>query len=333
MSVVVTLDGLSRPALERIRSVADSEVQHCVALTPDGIAQALGDGAEVGFTNTLPSATADLTRLRWLHIAHAGIDEFANQELMARHDLVVTTSSGLAAPFMAQYALAAILCMESRILTGTQMKALQAWPRSIDHLGGGCAVGKTIGLVGFGSVGRLLALMATGLGMNAIASESLRPDRQYWTPAFAQELSSRPLDVELLPRAEMKTLAARSDYVVVSLPGTSDTVGLVDADFIEAMKPGALLVNVGRGSVLDEEALTDSLLSGHLGGAILDVTGQEPLPPDSPLYRTPNLWLTPHVSGFFDRYSDVASELFIENLRRWQAGNALLNVFDTSRGY
>jgi phosphoglycerate dehydrogenase-like enzyme len=126
---------------------------------------------------------------------------------------------------------------------------------------------------------------------------------------------------------------AESDFVVSTLPGTAATRHLIDAAVLGAMKPTAVLVNIGRGAVIDEAALIDVLRAGAIAGAALDVFEEEPLPADSPLWSLPNVIVTPHVSGNSDRYDEMVTDVFVENLARYLDGRPLLNVLDRARGY
>jgi phosphoglycerate dehydrogenase-like enzyme len=139
---------------------------------------------------------------------------------------------------------------------------------------------------------------------------------------------------EMVPQARIDDVLPRADYVFVSLPATPETVGLFDRGRLERLKPGAGIVNVGRASAMDYDALSDLLGSGHLSGAILDVFDPEPLPPDSPLWSVPNLIVTPHVSADDgDNYVPITLDIFFNNMRRYLEGEPLQNVVDPKLGY
>jgi phosphoglycerate dehydrogenase-like enzyme len=165
--------------------------------------------------------------------------------------------------------------------------------------------------VGLGEIGSEVARLATAFGMDVVGlRRSVRGDEicQTWT------------------NDRLVELLGRSDAVVVAAPLNSDTRGLFDADAFAAMRSGAWFVNVGRGEIVDEEALVDALASGHLGGAGLDVFATEPLPPDSPLWDLPNVIVTPHSSGTTDRSRARSVDLFVDNFRRWTNGEPLTNL-------
>jgi phosphoglycerate dehydrogenase-like enzyme len=138
---------------------------------------------------------------------------------------------------------------------------------------------------------------------------------------------------EVLPPSKTRRVLAESDVVIVVLPLTPETEGLLDAEAIAAMKPGAHLVNIARGGIVDEVALAEALREGRLGGAALDVFEQEPLPPTSPLWDTPNLLVTPHVAGLSHDYLARLGEIFFENIRRLERGEPIVNPVDRDRGY
>ena len=138
---------------------------------------------------------------------------------------------------------------------------------------------------------------------------------------------------ELLPSSELPRLLAESDYVVLCVPLTAETDGMIGADEIALMKPGAALVNIARAAVVDEGALLEALRTKRIGGAALDVHDPEPLPADSPFWDMPNVIVTPHRSGSLQGYFDRAAEFFAENLGRYERGEALLNVVGRERGY
>jgi len=184
--------------------------------------------------------------------------------------------------------------------------------------------GKTLGVVGFGQVGRTIARLARPLGLRVLAVRRTGGDAARSTDPDAEAI---------YPPSGLRTLLAESDYVALIVPFTPETVGLLGQAELVAMKPGAVLINIGRGQLVDEAALIEALRSGHLGGAALDVFAKEPLPADSPLWDLPNVLVTPHsMSTALDENTRMV-DLFCDNLRRYVAGQALRNVFDRARGY
>src|SRR5437870_4201844 len=181
--------------------------------------------------------------------------------------------------------------------------------------------GRRMGIVGLGSIGLEVARLASAIGMQVSAirrrAELPRPDG---------------VD-DVLPPERLGDLLGTSDVVVLSAPLTASTRRLIGSREIEQMKPGAFLVNVGRGKLVDDDAIVDALRTGRLGGAALDVFTREPLDPSSPYWELPNVIITPHISGAMEDYWTPLVALFAENLRRFQQGQPLLNVVDKHAGY
>jgi len=190
----------------------------------------------------------------------------------------------------------------------------------------------TVGIVGLGSIGRAVGALATAFGCRVVATRrrpeagtSARDDEEL---SFGEAMLDRVGGPETLP-----ALLAESDFVVLAAPLTAETENMISAETLDAMKPGAWLINVARGRLVDERALLRALRDGPIGGAILDTFRDEPLQPSSPFYDLPNVIVTPHTSWSSGRVLDRSVELFCENLRRYAGGEPLLNVVDPAAGY
>jgi phosphoglycerate dehydrogenase-like enzyme len=181
---------------------------------------------------------------------------------------------------------------------------------------------KTVGIVGLGHIGREVARLSKAFGMKTIATRrsTKKPGR------------ARYVDL-LLPQARIKQMLVASDYVVVCVPLTAETRHIIGKTELKAMKPSAFLINIGRGPLIDEKALTPALKKKQIAGAGLDVTCTEPLPKDSPLWGFDNVILSPHISGDMEDYMLRATEVFCNNLRRHLSGKRLLNVVSRKKGY
>jgi phosphoglycerate dehydrogenase-like enzyme len=177
--------------------------------------------------------------------------------------------------------------------------------------------GSTLGIIGLGAIGSALAERAAALGMRVVAS------RRSWQPGLAA-----PHVDTLYGPGGLPELLGESDVVVLCAPSTPETRGMIDADALAAMKPGALFVNVGRGTMVDEPALVDALERGHLAAAVLDVTSEEPLPSEHPLWNAPNVYISAHCSATSDGYVERVLAVFLDNLARYLAGEPLRNVVD-----
>jgi phosphoglycerate dehydrogenase-like enzyme len=203
------------------------------------------------------------------------------------------------------------------------------FPGTVEELNG-----KTLGVIGYGSIGRETARLAKAFGMRVLALKRDPGNRrdEGWCPAGLGDPDG------VIPEAffgsgQRQEILRESDYITVTLPGTKHTRHFIGVSEIAAMRPGAYIVNLGRGEVIDESALIDALKAGKIGGAGLDVFEKEPLPKESPIWDLENVILTPHMSGANRGYMDKACALFADNLRRFSAGQPLLNVVDRQLGY
>jgi phosphoglycerate dehydrogenase-like enzyme len=289
---------------------------------------------EVPFLEALPGAcvliggglnreTFPLAReLTWVQTSSAGIGHMLFPELV-ESPVVVTNARGVFGPPMAEHLLGMMFSLVRKLHRSRDFQLKREWGQEalwqespeFDELGG-----KTVGIVGLGSIGLELGRRARALGMRVIAVKR-RPD------------SDPDESIEVRGQEELDWLLSQSDFVVNALPYTSRTHHLFDAGAFSKMKPGGFFLNVGRGKTVDEAALVEILERGHLAGAGLDVTYEEPLPADSPLYAMPQVLLTPHTSGTSIRFWERAAKLFQENIERYLDGRPLLNVVDKGEGY
>jgi len=250
--------------------------------------------------------------LRWVHCGGTGIDHLIPWN-PAR--VVVTNSAGLLAPIMAQYALCGIFALNLKFPAFVRAQASRQWrPRDVTS-----AAGQTLCVVGLGHIGQAIARLARAAAMTVIGVSR----------------SGAPRDgIERVYKAShLREALARADHTAIVVPLTPQTRGLIGEREIAAMKPGASLVNISRGGVVDEAPLIAALSQGRLGGAVLDVFAREPLPEDSPLWGLDNVIVTPHSSSIFSGWERAAAEMFCANLRRFIAGEPLNNVVDPARGY
>jgi phosphoglycerate dehydrogenase-like enzyme len=254
--------------------------------------------------------------LRWVQAIGAGIDHLDPAALP--DDCMVTNAAGVAAASIAEFAFGRLLAVWKRFDQIDELQRARQWKPTFGLL----VEGRTLGIIGLGAIGTEVATRARAFGMTIIGT------RRSYQPGH-----DHPAVDELRGADDLHDVLARCDAVVMSAPGTPETENLFDKDAFAAMKPGALFCNVGRGSVVDEAALIDALESGHLGGAILDVTREEPLPADDPLWDAPNIWISPHSSASQERYTEKLLALFGDNLGRFRRGEPLRNVVDRAAGY
>ena len=264
----------------------------------------------------LDHVVAHAPRLEWIHSFSAGIDRVATDGVRARN-LTVTNARGVFSRPIAEYVVMMCLAVARRLPQLLELQRERTWqPLRGRELGG-----LTVGIVGFGSIGSEIARLLEPFETRILATRR-RPQR-----------GGAPSNVELLGSDQLDELLRRSDVVVVAAPLTDTTAGMIGAEQLQQMAEGAWLINIARGRLLDEVALRRALEAGSIGGAVLDVFNEEPLPPDSPLYGAPNAILTPHTSWSSDRVVDRSLELFAANLRRFVAGEPLHNVVDLEAGY
>jgi phosphoglycerate dehydrogenase-like enzyme len=260
-------------------------------------------------------------RLAWIGMYSAGVERCVDLPGVRDGRVLLTNMQRVAGPVMAEHGLAMLLALSRGLHVYASLTREARWDPSFAERGGARTLeGKTLLVAGLGGIGEEVARRAHALGMTVIATRgSDRP-----APAFVAEVG-RP--------DRLLEFAARADAVVAALPLTPATRNLFDARFFAALKPGAFFVNLGRGQSVDQSALAAALGSGRLAGAGLDVTDPEPLPADHPLWRAPNLLITPHVSAESDLGLSVHLAVLRENLRRYVAGERMLNVVDATRGY
>ncbi len=256
-------------------------------------------------TDALLRAAMAAPNLRWLHTFSAGIDHPVFGAFRDR-GVRITTSSGASAAPIARTVMLYLLGLSRDIRGVLRDQATHTWaPRPFDDI-----AGKVIGVVGMGPIGREVIRMATALGMRPIGMRRA-------------VLGDEPC--ETWPLDRLGELAAHADVLAFALPSTDETRGLVSAEIVAAMKPGAAFVNVGRGDLVDEPALVSALATGRLGGAGLDVFETEPLPPESALWDLPNVIITPHNSANTQASGDGAAEIFLANLASYARGERLAN--------
>jgi phosphoglycerate dehydrogenase-like enzyme len=250
-------------------------------------------------------AASRAPNLRWFHTSSAGVDHPIFDQIRAG-GAQLTTSSGAAAPAIARTVVMYLLALSRDLPGQLRRQAAHEWsPRRFDDL-----EGRSIGVVGMGPIGLEVIRLAAALGMAPIGMRR-QPHGDEPCPTW--------------PLWRFAELAADVDVLVLALPLTPETSGILTREVIDGMRSGALVVNVGRGDLVDESALADALARGHLGGAGLDVFVTEPLPPESPLWDLPNVIITPHSSATTVETDQRAIAIFFENLRAYVAGRPLRN--------
>lgn len=252
--------------------------------------------------------------VRWVHLDSAGYDRYDNpgfREMAAGRGLLVTNSSSVYAEPCAQHAAALILSLARRLPWACRTQfGDHGWPMMKLRAESRLLEGRNVVLLGFGAIARRLVELLGPFGVELSAMRR--------APAGDES-------IPLFPRSELKSRLAEADDIVNILPANSSTIRLVDREFFEMVKPGANFFNIGRGSTVDQDALTDALESGRLAAACLDVTDPEPLPPDHGLWSAPNCFITPHTAGGHHNERPRLISHFLENLDRFDAGRELVD--------
>jgi len=264
----------------------------------------------------------DAKRLKWIHSTAAGVAQLVYPELRDS-GILVTNPRGIFSKPMAEHALGMMIALARNFPDSTRYQDRCVWgqsqiwdkPEQLTELNG-----KTLLIVGFGSIGHELARRANAFEMRVWGvTRSGRGDTS--------------LAEKIVAANELHAALPHADYIVIAAPETNETKHLIGEGEISQMKRGARLLNLGRGSLLDESALIAALKNGQLAGAALDVTSTEPLPSDSPLWKTPNLFITPHTSGVSERLWERQTEMLLNLLELWFSGREMTNVVDLGRGY
>ena len=308
--------------LEKIRRRAVKRFDLEIPMDEEAFLRIL-PGAEVLFAWGLARRHVDKAdALRWLHTPLAGVDRVLNPDLV-KSPIRVTSSRGVNSVAVAEHTLGLILAMTRGIADSVRARDEKRWAQQdlygrqppLDELHG-----KLLGILGLGDIGRQLAVRARALGMRV------------WGLVRTARPAPDCVD-RLLAAGKEDTLLRESDVLVLAVPLTRATHGLIGERQLRSMKHSALLVNIGRGELVQESALVRALREGWIAGAGLDVFAREPLPPASPLWSLPQVVMTPHVAGTHPQYMARSADLFLQNLKRYLAGEPLINQVDKQAGY
>jgi phosphoglycerate dehydrogenase-like enzyme len=297
-----------RAAAPGVELIAASDMAVAVAAAPRA-------DAVIGF------CSAELLdrgkNIRWIQLMSAGVEHCVTTPAVAQRDILVTNMQRVAAPVMAEHVMAMTLSLARELPAYLRQQDEARWSRSTGAL---ALQGKMMLIAGLGGIGTEVARRAQSFGMRIVATDaSNRP-----APDFV---------IHVGQPSELLALAREADVIVNTLPLTPATTGVFNAEIFAAMKPRALFINVGRGKTVVTSELVEALKGNRLGGAGLDVTEPEPLPANHPLWRLPNVIVTPHVATDSDLGREHSWQIARENLRRFVAGERMLSVVDVKRGY
>jgi phosphoglycerate dehydrogenase-like enzyme len=291
--------------------------------------------ADILYTHKVLPEPDQAPDLKWIQFHRAGNEMFMEAPILRKPGLKVASMSGASAPQVAEYVLEMILALGHRLPQAMERKARRDWPGDRGEIFQPQELNRcTVGIVGYGSIGRQVAKLLNVFGAQVLATKqnAMQPRDDGYTLEGIGDPEGDYLQ-RLYPAEALNSMLRECDYVVVCVPLTKDTRGLIGNVQLESMKSSAFLVDVSRGGVVNHDDLIPALDEGKIAGAALDVYPEEPLPGDNPLWKLPNVILTPHIAGFSREYNSRAVDLFVENLQRYLDGKQLLNLIDLQRGY
>jgi phosphoglycerate dehydrogenase-like enzyme len=316
--IIVATPQRSDERLAEVRA-RHPETELVVPENRDQVLDLIGDAdGFFGSLNAMEFAAAE--QLRWVQASSAGVEWLRRvPAIIERDDIVVTNMRGAHAATIAEHLFSYLLTFTRGMREFAEFQQREEWGRG--RLAGKLRSikGMTIGIVGFGNIGRAIARRATGFEMRVLAV-----DAQQVPPSDGAE--------EVWPLSRLDEMCREADVLAISAPITPETEGLIGAKQLSQMKHGSYLMAMSRGGIVDEPALIEALQSGQLAAAGLDVTRVEPLPPGDPLWKAPNLIITPHNSAASRLTTDLVWSIFDENLGRFERGETLLNVVDKRLG-
>ena len=319
--------------LEELRAV--SSRVNITAKKPENVPVEMWKHVEVLYAARQLPDPEMVPALKWYQSHFVGIESEWGAGILEKPGLIVTTMSGAAAPQVAEYTVAMMMALGHCLPDLMANQRVGGWPdRRWDRFEPLELRGSTVGILGYGSIGREVARLLQPFDVTILAAK--RNVMQPEDHGFSLDGIGDPgghFFTRLYPIAARRSMIGECDFVISTLPSTPETLGLIGKAELAAMKPTAMLVDVGRGGVIDPDALYTALKEKKLGGAALDVFVEEPLPPESPFWKLPNVIITPHIAWTSPQYRQRAAKLFAENLRRYVNGEPLYNQYDADKGY
>jgi phosphoglycerate dehydrogenase-like enzyme len=327
---------IMKPEIPRMAAASSRvSLEYLPITSQESADQLVDDEVEVLISPRAPRDLRRVPSLRWLALASAGVEHFAADPPW-RHGIIVTNAAGAYALPIAQYVLTEILRIAGHVETRREAQLAHHWATPAEERDYTAILvhKQTLLIVGYGGIGREVARLAKAFGMRVLAVKNrpeMRTDRSFRLAGTGDPEGVLPDRLEGLDALER--FLGEADYVALTLPLTDRSRGIVSRSRLALIRPDAWLINIGRGPLVDEAALIEALRERRIGGAVLDVFGTEPLPADSPYWSLPNTVVTPHVSGADITAPEILAELFGENLRRYAAGDPLINVIDADLQY
>ena len=335
IEVLITLP-FAEELMKKITNVSSRiSMEKIVARKPEEINNEVWKQVEVLYTNRVLPTPEQAPNLKWIQFHWAGFDHALEEPILQRDGLSVTSMSGASAPQMAEHAVMMMLALGHHIPEVFTHQKRAEWPSGRWQLFSPVELrGSTVGIVGYGSIGRQIArlLQIFGSTVLAIKRDIRHPEDTDYTMEGLGDPGGDMVN-RLYPPEALSSMVAECDFVVITLPRTSTTRGLMGAKELAAIKPGGYLVDISRGEIVDHGALIPLLRDRKIAGAALDVFPVEPLAADSPLWKLPNVIITPHIAGFSPHYDERAAELFAQNLHRYVENLPLYNRLNMAREY
>lgn len=305
------------------------------ARSPGDIPADLWRQTDVLYSGGILPTPEQAPNLKWIQFHFAGIDSQIDAPILHQPGVIATSLSGAHAPQMGEYVLMMMLALGHKLPEILALKGKADWPRDRhERLMPFELRGCTVGIVGYGSIGREVSRLLQPFGVTVLAAKwnAMQPQ----DTGYTQEDLGDPagdLPRRIYPYQALKSMIAECDFLVIAVPLTPETNGLISAQELEVMKPSSYLIDISRGAVIDHIALIRALKDKKIAGAALDVFPEEPLSKESPLWKFPNVIISPHIAGFSPHYDQRAAALFSENLRRLLAGEPLHNQVDIEKRY
>jgi phosphoglycerate dehydrogenase-like enzyme len=337
VEILITVP-FSEALLERLRSVSNRvKISLNSAKRAEDIPADVWRKTEVLYTGSLlpDPEKIEIPNLRWVQFHSAGIDSLVNAPVFDREGITFTNLSGAAAPQMAEYVLAMMLALGRKLPALIDFQDRAEWPRDrFERFTPRELRGSTVGIVGYGSIGRELARLLQPFEVSVLGAK--KDVRQPRDTGYVPEGLGDPeghLFHRLYPIEALRSMLKECDFIVIAVPLTEETENMIGEEEFRAMKSAAYIVDVSRGGIINPKALLSALQENRISGAALDVFHEEPLPSNSPFWKLSNTIITPHIAGQSSKYNERALALFAENLERYLEGEPLWNKFDPHKGY
>ena len=335
IEVLITLP-FPESLLSHLRSVSPRvKINQVRAVKAEDISEEIWAKTEVLYTSFVLPTPEQAPNLRWIQFHWAGIDHAIDAPILRKPDLVATTLSGASASQMAEYILMMLLALGHHLPDMIAHQKRAEWPRDRwERFSPQELRNSVVGIVGYGSIGRQVARLLHSFGAQVLATKRdvMHPEDSGYTPEGIGDPEGHFV-YRLYPPQALRSMLKECDFVVITVPLSAKTRKMIGAEELAELKPGAYLVDTSRGGILDHTALIPALRDGKIAGAALDVFPEEPLPADNPLWKLPNVIISPHISGNTPHYDERAIELFAENLNRYIAGLPLYNRIRPELGY